>query len=258
MPSSAKEPFFIGWSGKLPPELIRFYLCVGFVVLALFGGLGLFLGSAIVDPAGNLFADRPGASVAKPVGWMSDQKFVGALTLHPYPVLHVSSAAGGPVERSVLLSGSGKRGVETRETGHLIIAEGGLLKRGDIDMLVVDEPVMIDARAAAPPPVQQLGTWRSVGEICDGKCYPGGMTPGFGLAHRACATICIIGEVPAIFVVADPIEGASFLLIAGPDGGPPGTWIRDMIARPVELVGVVERVGKMLVFKVDPQKARLL
>ena len=31
-----------------------------------------------------------------------------------------------------------------------------------------------------------------------------------------------------------------------------------MIARPVELIGAVERVGTMLVFKVDPQKARLL
>jgi hypothetical protein len=258
MPDPAQDPFFIGWSGKLPPELKRFYLSVGFVMVSLFGGIGLFLGSAIDDPSRNLFADRPGANVAKPLGWISDQKFLGTLTLHPYPVLHVSSVAGGPVERSVLLSGSGKRGVETRETAHLVTAEGGLLKRGDIDMLVVDEPVTIDARAAAPPPVQQLGIWRSIGEICDGKCYPGGMTPGFGLAHRACATLCLIGDVPAIFVVADPIEGASFLLIAGPDGGPPGEWIRDMIARPVELVGAVERVGTMLVFKVDPQKARLL
>jgi hypothetical protein len=31
-----------------------------------------------------------------------------------------------------------------------------------------------------------------------------------------------------------------------------------MIARPLELQGVVERVGTMLIFKVDPEKARLL
>ena len=255
---AANEPFFIGWSGKLPRELVRFYLGVGLVALVVFGGLGLFLGGGIDDPSRNLFAARPGQSVAKPEGWMGDQKFSGSLTLLPYPVLHVSASAGGPVERSMLLSGSGKRGVETRETARRVVAEGGLLRRGDIDMLVVDEPVNVSAEKASPPAVQPLGRWRSVGEICDGKCYPGGMTPGFGLAHRACATVCLVGDVPAIFVVAEPIDGASFLLLAGPDGGPPGAWIRDLIARPLELQGAVERVGTMLIFKVDPDKARLL
>jgi hypothetical protein len=256
--SDSKAPFFIGWSGRLPPELVRFYLAVGLFVVAAFAGLGLSLGSGVDDPSRNLFAALPGANVAKPDGWLGDQKFDGVLTLRPYPVLHVSSARGGRVERSMLLSGSGKRGVVTDETAHRVSAEGGLLRRGDIDTLVVDDPPAASATPASAPETQALGHWRSVGEICDGKCYPGGMTPGFGLAHRACAAVCLIGDVPAIFVTAQPLAGASFLLLAGPDGAAPGAWIRDFIARPVELEGDVERVGAMLIFKIDPAKARLL
>jgi hypothetical protein len=96
-----------------------------------------------------------------------------------------------------------------------------------------------------------------VGEICDGKCYPGGMTPGFGLAHRACAALCITGAVPALFIVAAPVAGASSLLLAGPDGGPPSEALVALAGRPLELEGEVERLGTITVFRVDPAKARV-
>ena len=41
--SESKAPFFIGWSGRLPPELVRFYVGVGLFVVAAFAGLGLAL-----------------------------------------------------------------------------------------------------------------------------------------------------------------------------------------------------------------------
>jgi hypothetical protein len=252
------EPFFIGWSGRLPAGLRAFYVSVTVCVVLIFAGLGLLMGRNIDDPGLNLFAQRASESIAKPELWVSNQKFTGSLSLLPYPVLHIVSGDGVSVLRSILLSGSGKSGVETTEATYQVSAVGGLLKRGDIDMLAVDELTVVNTKKATPPLPQPAGQWQSIGEICDGKCYPGGMTPGFGLAHRACATICLIGDVPAIFVVAEPIEGQSFLLLAGPDGEPPGPWIREMIARPVELTGMVERVGQMLVFKVDPKKARIL
>ncbi len=247
------DTFFIGWSGRLPKAQVSFLAAVGVAVLAGFGAIGLLMGAAIDDPSHNLF----GPSV-KPEGWQGDQSFSGVVTLQPYPVLHVSLASDGPATRSMLLSGSGKRGAEVRETAHRVTAAGGLLRRGDIDMLVVDESPVALAEIATPPQAEKLGKWRAVGEICDGKCYPGGMTPGFGLAHRACASLCLIGEVPAIFVTAAPVAGASFLLLAGPDGAAPGPWIHDMIARPVELEGEVEKLGAMLIFRVDPAKAHIL
>jgi hypothetical protein len=245
--------FFIGWSGRVPRAHSRFLLGGGAAVLAGFAALGLLLGASIDDPSHNLFGPA-----ATPEGWQSDQKFTGVLTLSPYPVLHVSAGPGAPVLRSMLLSGSGKRGVEMNEMAHRVEANGGLLRRGDIDMLVLDENPAPLSDAATPPRVEKLGRWRTTGEICDGKCYPGGMTPGFGLAHRACASLCLIGEVPAIFVTAAPVAGATFLLLAGPYGAAPGAWMQDMIARPIELEGEVEKVGAMLVFKVDPAKAKFL
>ena len=84
------------------------------------------------------------------------------------------------------------------------------------------------------------------------------MTPGGGLAHRACASLCLIGEVPPVFVVASPVAGASFLLLAGPDGGEAPALLNDFIARPIELEGEVERLGAMMIFRVDPKKVRQL
>jgi hypothetical protein len=251
--AAPQDTFFIGWTGRAPKAHVSFLTCVGVAVLVSFGAIGMMLGAAIDDPSRNLF----GPSV-KPEGWQGDQSFNGVLTLKPYPVLHVSMAPGASAVRSMLLSGSGKRGADVTETAHRVTAAGGLLRRGDIDMLVVDDSPVVQADLATPLQAENLGKWRAVGEICDGKCYPGGMTPGFGLAHRACASLCLIGEVPAIFVTAAPVAGASFLLLAGPDGAAPGPWIHDMIARPVELEGEVEKLGTILIFRVDPARARFL
>jgi hypothetical protein len=122
----------------------------------------------------------------------------------------------------------------------------------------MDDPPTGLAGEAKAPVSQSLGHWKAAGEICDGKCYPGGMAPGGGLSHRACAVVCLIGEVPAIFVVAEPVAGSSFLLLAGPDGGAMPVELRSYVAKPLQLEGEVERLGSILIFRVDPTKARLL
>ena len=218
--------------------------------------IGLALGSNVDDPSRNLFAGVAGAPQARPEGWLGEQHFEGSLTLRPYPLLHVAGSAGAT--RSLLLSGYGKRGPEIAPGSAKVMAVGGLLKRGDIDMLVMDDPPDASAGVATPPVAQPLGHWKASGEICDGKCYPGGMTPGGGLSHRACAVVCLIGEVPAIFVVAEPVAGSSFLLLAGPDGGPMPEVLRPYAAKPLELEGEVERLGSILIFRIDPTKAHLL
>ena len=256
--NTSEEPFFVGWSGKLPGSLARFYLVAGFLFVGLFALLGLVLGSQVDNPALNLFAGLSSSPQAKPLGWQGDQHFEGALTLRPYPLLHVATTDGSATQRTFLLSGYGKRGPEIVGASSRVAVVGGLLKRGDIDMLVMDDPPTALAGETKAPTAQPLGRWKAVGEICDGKCYPGGMTPGGGLSHRACAVVCLIGEVPAIFVVAEPVAGSSFLLLAGPDGGAMPDELRPFTAKPLELEGEVERLGSILIFRVDPNKARLL
>lgn len=255
---SREAPFFIGWSNHLPQGLRGFYVAVGIMILGLFSFLGIVGGSRIDDPAVNLFSSISTRVPPKPEPWLGDQRFTGTVTHRPYPILHVSAAPGARIERSILLSGSGKRGASVADTSGRIEAVGGLLRRGDIDMLVIDDSPVQTGVAEAPPKAQPMGRWRTVGEICDGKCYPGGMLPGGGLSHRACASLCLLGEVPAILVVAAPVAGADFLVLAGPDGREPPALFRDYIARPISLEGDVERLGTILIFRADPSTVKQL
>ena len=84
------------------------------------------------------------------------------------------------------------------------------------------------------------------------------MRPGTGLAHRACASLCFVGEVPLVFVAAGPVAGGEFFVLADADGGPPPDAARRFIGVPALLEGALERRGTILVFRVDFAAARLL
>ena len=84
------------------------------------------------------------------------------------------------------------------------------------------------------------------------------MRPGNGLSHKACATLCLYGEVPPIFVTLAPVDGHSFLVITGPDNASPYSHLAHLIAIPVELEGEVERIGNVLFFRLDPARMRRL
>ena len=78
------------------------------------------------------------------------------------------------------------------------------------------------------------------------------MRPGRGLAHKACANLCLIGDVPPVFVTTQPVEGAEFLLITGPDGTRLPAAAYDFVGQPVSVEGEVERFGDLAVFRLDP------
>jgi hypothetical protein len=241
---SGAEEFFIGWRRRTGPRLGRFLAGTALAVLAGAGLLALALGAAADDPAGRGFAQVPGVAAPPPLG---EAALEGVLTLQPYPLLHLADG------RSVLLAEDGKRGaiVDPALAGRRVTAEGFVLSRGDIAMLVLAGPPRPDAGPAAPLPVERLGRWRITGEICDGKCAAGGMVPGTGLAHRACATLCLDGELPALFVSTAPVAGSAFLLLGAPDGTRMAPALRDRIGLRTTLEGAVERHGGMLVFLAD-------
>jgi hypothetical protein len=257
------DGFFIGWSNSFPPGLRRFVLLIALVLVPGLGLLGLGLSAGADDPADALLriGERVGQNApVRPEEWAGDQVFRGHLETRGHSVLHVAPDASYPRGRVILLSGDGKRGPVTN--GHQGAAEvrGGLIRRGSIEMLVVDIKPLDGNNASnfGPLPRESLGRWRIAGEICDGKCYPGGMRPGNGLSHKACAVLCLYGEVPPIFVTVAPVDGRSFLVIVGPDGQSPYRHISNVIAIPVELEGEVERVGNVLVFRIDPARVRRL
>jgi hypothetical protein len=89
------------------------------------------------------------------------------------------------------------------------------------------------------------------GEIVDSKCWLGVMRPGDGHIHKACASICILGGIPPMFVTrADGVP--SVMLLTLPDGSAiPPERILEFVADPVELSGIVEKRGDLTVLKAD-------
>lgn len=232
-------PFFIGWARGLPAALRPVVLPAAALMLLGFPALGLALGALAGDPAGG---DRfaPGTLAELP----SPGRFEGVIIAAPYPLLQVQG-------RTLLLARDGKLGAHPAARGmhgRMVRAEGHVLRRGSIEMLVLAEPPVPIEGTATLPRAEALGRWRIQGEICDGKCAAGGMRPGTGIGHRACATLCLDGELPAVFVPTRPVAGHGMMVLGLAGGGPALPAMRDLVGLRVTLEGEVERIGDIAIF----------
>ena len=182
----------------------------------------------------------------------------GVLLANPYPLVIAEPDAAHPSGHAMLLAGGGKIGVETeaaRLDGQRVRIDGLSVKRGTIEMLLVWHMEAAEG-AVAVPAAEPLGTWRLTGEICDGKCYSGVMRPGAGLAHKACANICLLAGVPPVLVTTAPVAGSQFLLLADPQGHALPDALRDHVAILQRMDGSVMRVADLLIFRTDISAAR--
>ena len=256
MASPKQDPFFIGWAKKPPRALWSFLFFVSAVFVGGMGGMAFSLSASVDDPGDGRFAGR--------------QQFAGVVEAMPYPLLRIPAGEDNSEPRTILLSGPGKRGVQaTAEplSGKPAQVAGVLLKRGTIDMLQVNGRGVQAASEEAlegrldsyrPAPAEDLGRWRLIGEICDGKCYTGAMRPGRGLAHKACANLCLVGGIPPVFVSTDDVAGSTFFLLADQDGNPLPDTFTDLTALLIELEGSVERRDDLMIFKADLATARVM
>ncbi len=241
------KPFFVGYL-EVPRRLLPFLIGVSLVLLTGFLALAWLIGANQDDPGPGAFRFDYGP-----------QTVTGVLELRPYPILHVTAGneriAPG---RVLMLTGIGKRGVADRALplgGGMVTASGVVLARGDLEMLQLqggEAGLSAAAGEAQAPPAEPLGRWRLAGEICDGKCLAGAMRPGTGLAHKACANLCLTGDIPPVFVASQPVEGAEFLLVAGPDGGPLPRDLYHHVGLYIAVEAELERRGDLLVMQIDP------
>lgn len=248
-----KQPFFVGYL-PLPKALRTFLLLVSVLFVSGLAGLGLALGTAQDDPGPGAFRFDYGP-----------QTVTGVIELTPYPLVRVTLGNDriAPGD-TLMLAGQGKTNVEDRARpleGQLAQVTGIVLERGDLYMLQVNGGANGLAAAEGIVPELEtvpLGRWKLAGEICDGKCLAGAMRPGRGIAHKACANLCLLGGVPPVFVSTQPVDGSEFLLVTGPDGSalPPAAY--DHIAQYVSLEGEVERRGDLLVLRMDPATLQVL
>jgi len=244
--SKKSAPFFVGYL-KIPADLKWFLLITAALFLLGFAGSAIVIGAKQDDPGKAGFRFDYGR-----------QTVTGVVQLEPYPLLRITKgnerlAAG----HTLMLTGGGKAGVMNRARpldGKLATVSGVILKRGELDMLQL-RGGKAGLKAADGDPTQaevvQLGRWKLAGEICDGKCLAGAMQPGRGLAHKACANLCLLGGIPPVFVSSKPVEGSEFLLVASKDGGPMPDAVYDSVGQFIEVEGELERHGDMLVFKLD-------
>lgn len=247
---NANRPFFIGWADKVPKALRLFLAIVCVVTVGGFAGASLVVGATQEDPEGGRFRFDLGA-----------QEVEGIVIGGPYPALWVTKGTEAvDAGKAILLNGNGKTGVQGRINqfaGKAVAVRGVVMERGTLRMLQLGGgkrglSLLEEATAETPPAAEPLGRWRLSGEICDGRCVVGAMRPGTGLAHKACANLCISGGQPPIFVSAEPVEGETFFLMTGPGGGAVSDATLTRTAELITLEGTLSRIGNMMILAVDP------
>ncbi len=244
------DPFFVGYFKKVPPGIRDFALLTGSGIVGLLCVMALLLPLGTIDPGSGRYAnDLRGGTLT------------GMIDPLPYPILRVPAAEGSPA-RAVLLGGQTKIGAQGRvNVGTEVIEVGGVfVRRGDLEMLLIGgnsaKASTKDLPGFVPAPTTDLGRWRLTGEICDGKCYAGAMKPGDGLAHKACANLCILEGLPPVLVMELPVEGSTVVLLAAQGGGPMPVAFFDLTAVPIQLEGWLERRDDLLIFRIDESSVR--
>jgi hypothetical protein len=226
--------FFVGWSARSVLPNAWFLLLVVLTLVSGFGALAFALGVSVDDPGGG--------------DWTGDKEITGVMVADPYPMIVIDGD-----HHTILLSGGGKRGVQAEARpldGKHVHATGAGVKRGDRDMLLVDQ--LEAAPGDVSPPVREdLGTWRLTGEVCDGKCALGVMRPGNKPAHKACANVCLLGGVPPVFITTTPVMETRYLLMGDPANQALTDAFRDAVAVTRRMDGMLERVGDALVFRTN-------
>ena len=253
--SAAPRAFFVGYSKDVPQSLKIFALkiglgFVGFTMLA-----ALLLSLTLRDGGDGVYAND-GAEVT----------LQGLMVQNPVPMLLQQSTDSAHV---FLLAGDGKRGVVAMAqnlVGQEVSIKGVVLKRGDIAMLVTSDdniaPLATNSIATPPQDIKSsgkfLGHYKMAGEICDGKCNLGAMHPSNGLAHKACANLCLQGGVPPIFVSAAPLDNHQFFVLANAAAQTLPKNFYDLVALPVQLEGDVFIAGGVLFFYADFTRVKFL
>ena len=191
----------------------------------------------------------------------------GILTTAPYPMLIVNSEPGIPARR-ILLATTGKLGGDNfalPDNPHIATISGYPIGRERTLLLTIENAerdIKIDRPTALIGDIESLGRATLIGQIIDPKCYFGAMKPGEGKVHKACATLCIRGGIPPMFITHD-IDGnrTDYLLVDQNGRGLTGdalTALLPFIADPVKIEGRIERHDNLLIFRIDPARIERL
>jgi hypothetical protein len=194
-------------------------------------------------------------------------------------MIRVLSNQPGKSIETILLVSEGKHGGGERVAaleGRIAKVRGTILERDSVRLmeLAESEAVMPDDSLSATDVARlteiaanstaasrQRVTLR--GEIIDPKCYSGAMKPGEGKAHKECATLCIAGGIPPMFVTTNAAGQRSYYLLADRAGNAlTGRMLHEhvlpFVADAVEIAGELETRADLAVLRIDPAGIRRL
>lgn len=246
-PANHDRPFYVGYL-PLPPVILRFLLPWLAGNLVLLAAVAVLLASQQRDPGDGVWDTSNHVTVE------------GLVLIDPYPRLVVDTKDGSGSAQTWLLVEQGKVGTQERfknDHGSILTLTGYVIERHGVQMLELDPDATMGYTASNRveandlPQPQDLGRHELVGEIVDPKCYLGVMKPGDGKPHKVCATLCITGGVPPMFVVRDEAGQTTAYLLTGPGGEVMPAELYEYIADPVRVTGQVLRREGQLVLRAD-------
>jgi hypothetical protein len=192
MPSPANDDFFVGYLATPKGLAVFLRRAVALLLVTALTAAGV-IASRQRDPGAGRWDDR-------------EQTFDGLLISNPYPMLQLADGS------TLLLVAEGKHAVKlTYAEDRQVRAKGTIIARSGLRMLeVTGEFSPLSERVVAVEPIAALAPVQTRrGEIVDPKCFLGGMKPGDGKPHKACAALCLRGGIPPAFVS----DGRFYLLV---------------------------------------------
>lgn len=256
-PMLPADEFYIGYF-KAPPVLARFLRRVLPAPIVVAVAVAWFVSRSQNDPGDAVW----NSGVAR--------EFVGVVEATPYPHLRVPSSQPGQVVETLFLVEVGKFGGGQRAarfSGKSAQISGWILERDGRRMLEMEPGDTLASAESLPDAdatrlrarrVVTLGQVTLRGEIVDSKCYLGAMKPGAGKTHKECATLCIAGGIPPMFVTLDEAGRRCYYLLTNPAGEALDDRILPFVADAIEISGVLERRDDLQVLKIDPGSIRRL
>ncbi len=247
------DTFYVGYLAMPPATARRLKRVAGALVV-----LAAVVATALAIATGPF--DRATYEYGKESTWR------GKLEATPVPVLIATTTpvTGSPfetVERFPLVA-QGKHGADAmlagldgatlRLKGKRIMREGTTMLEVVPGTIARDESSLpADGAPAAASHIEDLGRATFSGEIVDAKCFLGVMNPGRLEVHRACAVRCIAGGIPPMLFVRGEQGREAHLLLVDANGRPMNDRVLGLVARPVTIVGRLERRDNLHYLYVD-------
>jgi sulfoxide reductase heme-binding subunit YedZ len=224
--AAEERDFYVGYQPTAPLALAGFLRRTVTLLLVMVAGL-----AAVVASAQQGFAPAQFA-------FGRTESFAGVLLERPLPLLVLGE---GATAEALLLTAPGKRGARelvVGRHGQRVTLRGTVAERDGQRLLEVVPETIEGVGTVDLSLPRSLGRITLAGEVVDGKCFLGVMSPGEGKAHRGCAVRCLAGGVPALLVVRLADGGRGFVPLAATEGSLVPA-ILDRVAEPVVVEGTL-------------------